>query len=351
MKNSSTASKVLNALSKIIPPLAGILLCVILILIFADNSSQALKSLFLGSFNSTYYFGNFLTSAGFLLLAGTGAAFSCKSGNMNLGGEGQIYLGGFVSCLIMNYFKAPPALVFTLALLSSIAGGMLVAVFSAVLKERRGALPLLTSFLVSSALIPLIDGLIMASKQSSGTNMLSLPYIDECYRMKHILEPSPLTIAFFISIALALLGWFILYKTRLGKEMTIWGISTSFAEYSGFSSKASTYTSLAISGALHGLTGFFAVTGTYFSCHKDFYLGMGWNALSATLLASSNPVLLIPFSLFLGWLYSSADRVSLTQGFGFDISSIIQGVILFSTAIPFLSRKIISAKKESMKNE
>ena len=83
----------------------------------------------------------------------------------------------------------------------------------------------------------------------------------------------------------------------------------------------------------------FAVCGTYFTCHNGFYSGMGWNALSVALIASSNPLALIPTSLFLSWLYTSAGRVSLTQGFGFDISGIIQGAILFSVALNFAASK------------
>jgi simple sugar transport system permease protein len=351
IKSSNPTQKVFSVLSKVIPPLIGILICIALIYFFSNNAEEALESLFLGSFNSPYYFGAFLTQAGFLLLAGTGAAFAYKSGNMNLGGEGQIYLGGFSSCMILIFVKGNPLLIFLLALAASLLSGALMAGFSAFLKEKRNALPLLTSFLLSSAVIPLIDGLIMATKSNSSTNMLSLPYIDEVYRLKHILQPSPLTISIFVSFGICFLSWLIFTKSKFGKEMAIWGISEEFARYSGFSSKKNSYLSLYISGALHGLTGFFAVTGSYYTCHKDFYLGMGWNALNVTLLASSNPLLLIPFSLFLGWLYSSADRVALTQGFGFDISAIIQGVVLFTTAIPLISKKILSARKEVSNHE
>lgn len=126
--------------------------------------------------------------------------------------------------------------------------------------------------------------------------------------------------------------------------MQVWGSAPLFAKYCGYSSIENSFLSLSISGALHALTGFFAVAGTYYTCHKGFYSGMGWNALSAALIAQSNPLAIIPVSLVLSWLYTSADRVALTQGFGFDISGIIQGVVLFSIAIPFTIDSIHTEK-------
>ena len=43
--------------------------------------------------------------------------------------------------------------------------------------------------------------------------------------------------------------------------------------------------------------------------------------------------MLIPSSLFLAWLYTFADRISLMNGFGFDIGGIIQGIVLFAISV------------------
>lgn len=330
---------ILKILRFTLAPLCGIIFSIILIAIFASNSAEAFSSFFSGAFTSKYYFGNMLNCAGFLMLAGTGAAISIVSGNMNLGGEGQIYFGGFIGGLILTTAKGPTIIVFLIALLSSIICSAFLACLSALLKELRGAEPLLTSFLVSAAIIPIIDGFIVSSNNASQTNLLALPYIDQSYRFLRILSPSPLTLSFFFSILICVLAWFYLTKTEHGYKMKIWGKAPLYAKYCGYNSRANSYGSLCISGALHGLTGFFAVCGTYFTCLKGFHDGLGWNALSCALISSSNPLAIIPVSLVLGWLYTSTDRVALTQGFGFDISGIIQGVVLFSISIPLIIKK------------
>lgn len=336
--HSRISEKCLNMLHTVAAPLTGLIVCIVIILFRSQNAPSALQTLFTGTFSSSYYIGSMLNTMALLLTAGLGASVAVKSGNMNLGGEGQIYAGGFIACLIMTSIHNNSFLVFTLALILSVMSGAALALISSVLKETRNASVLLTSFLVSAAVIPLIDGAITKSKEGSLQNLLALPYIPHEFEMTQLLPPSPLNISFILAVILSLITFFILYKTKTGHTVSMWGIAPEFSRYSGFSSAANSFGTLAVSGALHALTGFFAVCGTYYTCHKGFYAGMGWNALTACLIASSHPLYLIVSSLVLAWLFNSAELLSLTQGFGFDISGIVQGVVLFTIAASTFSK-------------
>ena len=83
-----------------------------------------------------YYLMTMLTSAGILMIAGTGALLSIRCGAMNLGGEGQIYAGGFAGCAVLVYVQGPSPLVFALALAASLASGSLLGLLSALLWEK-----------------------------------------------------------------------------------------------------------------------------------------------------------------------------------------------------------------------
>lgn len=329
----------------IISPLAGLVVSVLIIVFCGKEPVAALSSLFTGTFTSPYYFGAMLNTAAFLMTAGSGASLAMKSGNMNLGGEGQVYAGGFVSALILGsawaHESAFPLLVFAVALLATLATGALLALISAFLKETRGAAVLLTSFLVSAASLPLIDGCLLAIKNryAASQQLIALPYIASRFKFPQLLSPSPLTGSFFAACLICVFLWLFLQKTTAGRHVRIWGAAPQFAEAAGYASKKNTYGALAVSGALHALTGLFAVCGTFYTCHKDFYMNMGWNALSCALIVSSHPLALIPSALVLSWLYTSAGRVALTQGFSFDIAGIVQGVVLFAIAIPFAVNK------------
>ena len=51
-----------------------------------------------------YYFGLMLSLSAIYMLAGAGAAFSLKTGRINLAGEGLIYLGGFLCAILLDVF-------------------------------------------------------------------------------------------------------------------------------------------------------------------------------------------------------------------------------------------------------
>ena len=263
------------------------------------------------------------------MIAGTGAAFSIKSGNLNFGGEGQIYLGGFVAAIILarlgNWAAIPAVFI---ALLAAFLSSGLLALISGLLKKYKDADFLFTSFLASSAVIPLIDGLITGPFRSKTDNLLATPFIDQKFRFHSLMRPSSLNASFFIAILLCVGFFFLINKTAYGRKLKIYGISPEFSKFSGYSNSNFIFTSAFISGGMHGLSGALAIVGTYFTCHNGFYAGIGWSSFSTALLANANPLLMIPSSLFLAFITTYSNRFALYNNVGFDISSLIQAVIL-----------------------
>lgn len=305
-----------------------------------------MKDFFLYCFSSAYGLGMWLNTAGILMFGALGNCAANKSGNMFLGGEGIIYLSGFTACSVfVDAASLPAPVCFTLALFASLLVSFIFTFIPSFLYEKKGTLILLSSFILSSAVIPLIDGAITSSKTSALSNLLALPFIPKGVRLAKLIPPSPFNVSFFIALFFCVLLYLVLAKTSYGRKLCIWGTAPEFAGYSGFDRRKNTYGSMLICGLLHGLAGFFCVCGTYYTCHKGFYTGMGWNALTASLIAGSNPLFVLPSSLFLSWLYNSTDYISLTNNFGFDLTSLIQGVVLFLTAVPFSVKAIRKYKK------
>jgi simple sugar transport system permease protein len=299
-----------------------------------------------------YYLGSALNLSGLYMIAGCGAAVSIKSGDFNLGGEGQIYLGGFVSAILLaklgdlftdrvaggdlSWSAVILAVFIALCAAFLLSGAM--ALLSALLKILRKADFLFTSFIASAAIIPFIDGLISGPARSKTENLLATPFIPLGARLPSIMKPSPLNASFITAVFLCIILWFILNRSAWGRQITDMGISQEFSRYVGFANSTLGMSSAFISGGLHGLCGAAAILGTYFTCHQGFYTGSGWNAFSAALIAGANPLALIPSSLFMGFVTTYANRYALYNNFGFDISSLIQAVILFVIAFPRIGR-------------
>lgn len=282
-----------------------------------------------------YFIGTVLNLASIYMIAGLGATILLASGSFNLGGEGQIYMGGFVAAIILSSpwcAKLPVVIGLFIALFAAFLASAALSAISGLLLRLKNADFLFTSFIVSAAVIPLIDGLISGPCRSRTDNLLATPFIPEKFRFPSIMQPSQLNFTFFFALILCLFYWNLFYRTKNGRKLCIYGISPKFAEYAGFNSKRIIHTSSIASGGLHGICGAIAICGTYYTCHSGFYMSMGWNAFSATLIARANPLLLIPSSIFLAFITNASDLVSMYNNLGFDLSSILQAVLLFIIA-------------------
>lgn len=289
-----------------------------------------------------YYFGLMLSLSAIYMLAGAGAAFSLKTGRINLAGEGLIYLGGFLCAILLDFFakiNLPAFFAVSFAFLVTAAAGALVLLFCEFLYKFKQADFLLTTFITSSAIIPLIDGLISGPFRTKTGNLLATPYLAHQYRFTSILKPSPLNCTIFIAIALCILLELFFIKTRFGKRTQIYGISPRFSYYSGFDCNKITFTAAAVCGALHALAGACAVCGIYFTCHTSFYAGLGWNALSVAMIAKTKPSLVIPVSIVISALMTYSGRYALYSNLDFDVNTLIQAVILFMIAILYSPHK------------
>ena len=279
-----------------------------------------------------YLVGSVLNMASLLMIGGSGAMICIKGGHFNLGGEGQVYAGGFLAAILFSIFGRigmPPVFAIMICFLASGFFSSTVAMISALLKQYKKVDVLLSSFLASGAIIPILDSLIAGPARGQTNNLLATEFVPEQFRFNSILPPSPLNGTVFLSVLICLVLFYVFRKTAFGKELEIYGISSRFALYSGFNEKKINYISICLSGFLHGIVGMFAVAGTYFTCHQGFYSGFGWNSLSVALLSFGNPLLLISSSIVLATINILATQAAMFHNFGFDMGNLLQGVILF----------------------
>lgn len=293
-----------------------------------------------------YFFGNMINYASLVMIAACANCFSLKNSQMNLGGEAQIYAGGFVASIACTFFWnkgfSPVSILLAAAFFAGFAG-FISAFLSGLFKYFKNVPELLTSFLFSAGTIPLIDGLIAGKFRIKEGNLLATEFLAENLRLKKLLPPSCFNVTFFWGIFFCLAAAFLIFRTNFGRRLEIYGKAREFSISSGFSRFFWETVPFSISGFFHGLTGFFATAGTYYTCHSGFYAGMGWNALSICLIAKSNPIIVIPVSLAYSLLYSLGTQSSLAGTTGFDLPSLIQGAALISIAVIYRT----SAEKNS----
>ena len=100
--------------SKVFEPIVSILLAFLIgsvvILIIGQEPLTTFRTMFSGAFGSVTSVGNTLAKTTTLTLSGLSYAFAYRCGLINIGAEGQIYMGALSATLVVLYMPGPGGL-------------------------------------------------------------------------------------------------------------------------------------------------------------------------------------------------------------------------------------------------
>jgi len=315
-------------------PITALLVLIFLILILSETPLKALYFFFIGPFRNVYSLGNMLNAAAPIVFGALGITVAMKTGSLNLGGEGQIYFGAITAAAVAIKFSEYEFMQYgiiagIIAVIAGIFSAGLLAAISGFCKARWNTNELISSFLVSCAVIPVVNYLVTGPFIDPQTSLLSTKKIPLNLHLPLLLRPSGLNASVFIAVFAVLLVSFFLYRTKTGYEFRMAGKNELFARYGGINTKLNTVLAMAISGGFHGLAGAMLVFGTYHAVIKEFSAGLGWNSLAVALIAGFTPSFIIPAALFFAWITYGARIAMQNTGLNFETSSIVQSVIFF----------------------
>lgn len=319
---------------------------ILLILVLSDEPGRAIYFFFIGPFTKAYYLGNMLNQSIGLMFTGLGIAVAFKSSTFNLGGEGQAYSGALVATVILLALPNMPGIVGgPAALIGAVVIGAFVAGLSGFFKMRWGTDQLISSFLVSSAVILIVNYFVTGPLDDPTNSMLTTARIAEQYQLLLIFKPSKLDISIFFAVATAIGTYFFMQRSHWGYEMRMCGINREFSKYAGINVGKYLLVPMAISGGFHGLAGGITVMGTHYRCLKGVTAGLGWNGIAVALIAKNNPLAVIPAALFFAYLDAGAKAAMLHADVTFELAKIAQGVIFFLVTAQALYGLFDSKKK------
>jgi simple sugar transport system permease protein len=315
-------------------PVISLLALVVLIFILSDTPARTLYFFFAGPFRNVYSFGNMVNSSLPLIFGALGVTVAMKGGHLNLGGEGQVYLGAFTTTAVALAFSESGIARFgVIGMILAACAGVLAsgaaAAFCGFCKARWNTNELITTFLLSNAIIPVVNYLVTGPFLDPQTSLLSTGKINENMRLALILKPSGLSACLYIALAFAVAAHLFLTRTRKGYEIRMAGNNEIFARYGGVNTKFNTVLAMAASGGLYGLAGSLAVLGTYYATIKEFSAGLGWNGLAVALIAGFYVPAVIPAALFFAWIGAGARIAMQNTGLTLEVASIVQSVIFF----------------------
>lgn len=315
-------------------------------ILFSKNPALTIYYFLCGGFLSQYSFGNMINYAVTLTFASLGIALVFQVRFFNLGGEGQIYAGGFITTVFLLTFSNLNGIIGIIFSVSTalIFGGLLCSIV-AYFNIKWNTNALIGTYLLSRAAILIINFFITGPFADKSSNLLATNQIEEKFRLTRILPPSFLNTGIFIAIILALAMYIYLYKTRFGYETIMSGKNPEFAKYGGIPVTRYIIISAFISGALNALSGSISVLGTNYAAIKDFSGGLGFSAITVSLIAKNNPLAVIVSSIFFAYIDAGIKMASIKSDATVEMSAVIQALIfMFITVAPKFIKKIRKEK-------
>lgn len=324
-----------RVINSCIAVLLGVAVMSAVIVLCSENPSVSLAAFFLKPFSTRGYMRALFHKAGLFVCMALGASCALKTGMINLGGDGQIYAAGFVTALLLReYWGVGFLLQWSVALLCALSVAGILACVSGILKAWLATSEMITSFLLSTACVPLIDALIITVTRDPAGNLLATAPVHSHFILQQQTSlfgvPAVLTYASLVALAV---GCFFSY-TRVGYQFRICGKAPEFGRFVGFPVWATYVWGMVLSGALFGLTGFFSVVGLFGTCYVGFSVGMGYAALAHALIAHAHITVLVPLAFFFAWMETASEAAVLG-------AHLTVNVVLFLQAAIFL---LISAQ-------
>jgi len=327
--------------SLLIPPFS-ILLLTLLTLWIGSAGAEGFRAFFVSPVSNPLLLGKMLNRSFLLMLPGLGILLAFGSGVYNLGGEGQIYLGGMISLMVMQWLPdLPAAPAWLIAWSAGILGGMLPAALAALLKEKAEVHELISTYLLALGITHMVDGLITGPFSDSDSYLMTTRPIAEAYRLQPWMPPSKLNGSILLILFILLLVYIFLYHRKEGVYWRLSGNHYALTRYAGASPQKIQRRALLLSGGLHGLAGALLISGQYFRALQGFSGGLGWDGMAVALMAELHPLGLIPAGFFFAWLQTGSENAQL-QGF---LGVNLKGFILAFTFFLVTSRVILLQRR------
>jgi len=346
-------------LEKITPLIAvifALLVGAIVILLIGEDPIFVYKTLFINAIGNRDGWGNVLFRATPLIFTGLTVAFAFRCGLFNIGGEGQMYIGTFLATWVgFTFTNLPAFILLPLCILTAAAGGALWAAVPGILKAKTGVHEVivtimmnwiassLTFFLVLKFKAPETEAMIEAGVKQMIPHTSEIAEAARLPRLYPILQSlnidfpayNQVNVSFFIAIGVAILAYYILWKTNLGYEIRAVGYNPLAAEYGGISVAKNIILAMMISGAFAGLVGTNEVMGFKYRWRQELFTGLGFNGIAVALLGKNHPLGVVLAAILFGILnYGGAIVNIYTAGrIPRELIMVLQAVIVIFVVI------------------
>ncbi len=318
--------------------LCGILACGIMILCFTGlNPAVVFTTMIDSNFGNLNTFWITVRDTMILLLVGVALAPAFRMRFWNVGGEGQILIGGFATAACMRLLadSVSSPVLFVSMIAASMLSGMIWGLIPAIFKAKWNTNETLFTLMMNYIAIQIVSAfsIIWEAKKGSGSigviNLSTKAGWMNSALLPDLLGKRNFMLHVIIVMVLAVLMFIYMRYTKHGYEISVVGESTNTARYAGIDVNRVILRTMMLSGAICGLAGFILVSGSSHTISTVTADSRGFTAIIVAWLGKLNPFYMLLISFFLIFMDYGAMGVATACRLNESFSDIITGVLLF----------------------
>ena len=266
-----------------------------------------------------------------LLIIALGISVSSRCGIINIGAEGQMYMGIIAATAIAtNCGSLPKIILVPMCIIAAGVAGGLYGFIPGWLKAKLEVSELLSTVMLNYVAtqffnfcirVPLLD-----PSEKSGTPMSRR--IAENATLSRLFKGMSLHQGIFLAIILVVIIYLLMFKTTWGYKMRAAGASERAARYGGINVPKYLIIAMVISGACAGMAGAVELMGVQGRAVAGMTGGYGFSGVVVALFGALHPFWIVPASFFFGILLYSQVNLQILTSVPPNLVKALQGLII-----------------------
>jgi general nucleoside transport system permease protein len=308
--------------------LIALLLFGLILLISGKDPLQSYKDILTSTLGSAYGFSEVIVAMIPMLITAMAVALPSRVGLINVGGEGQLYIGAaFAAFGALTFPNLPAWLLLPLMVLLGMLGGALWAFLPGYLKSI-GLVNETISTLLLNPVAPKIVGFLIFRHWHSPMDTVKTADFVPAARLPTFFG-TRIHLGMVFGLVLLLLFWLVMKYTRWGLEMRAIGSNPQAARRNGLPVKKYLIIVMCLGGAIAGLAGMVQVSGFYGMLLLNFSMSLGFMGFMICWLAGGEPLGILLMSFVVAVITTGGNLLQLTRDLPYAVINILLAFTLF----------------------
>ncbi len=272
---------------------------------------------------------------GFICGMAVAAAIPLRMGEFNMGGNGQMVLGGVTAAVIAGQLGLPGIIAVPLAVVGAVIVSGAFGALSAPLATRFGIPIIISTLLLSPVAVAVVSYLVRYPLAEQGSAVAQTPRLPADSRMPGLGDFSYSTWGLILIIAVMVIFWLVDSRAAVGFELRTVGANRRFASYGGVRVGRLAFGAMATGAAAAGLVGAIIVLSPPYRLIDGALTSPGYTfaGLAAALLAGGRPALIPVTGILFTVLQVGGAAMERTADVPRQLSDVLQGVVIVVLAL------------------